>query len=132
MQIKHFIGIDIIEISRIEKAISEYGERFLGRIFTDAERELCHGNAASLAARFAAKEAVVKALPSHEGIGWKDIEVLSENSGRPYVKLYGKAREQADSLKLTGFDISLSHCREYAVAFVIGESNNPFDRSQSK
>lgn len=125
---RHHIGTDIIEIARIEKAIADFGGRFLHRIYTDAELDLCGGNTASLAARFAAKEAVVKALPMPGNIGWKEIEILSEKNGKPYVNLYGNARRQAESAGLDGFDTSLSHCRDYAVAFAIGESKKSFDR----
>ena len=117
------IGVDIIEIARIREAISRWKERFLHRVFTDAELGLYREEPSSLAARFAAKEAVWKAIGnSNRGIGWKDIEILSEPDGKPSVRLYGKARNQADSLSLNNLAISLSHSREYAIAFIIGET----------
>jgi len=120
---KHYIGTDIIEIVRIDKAIACWGEHFLRRIYTETELELYRHNLPSLAARFAGKEAVVKALGTEtRGITWREIEILSEPDGKPSVNLYGKAQEQAESLGLDGIDISLSHCREYAIAFVIGET----------
>ena len=119
-----YVGVDIIEISRIAEAIDEWGERFLRRVYTEAELALCRGQAPSLAARFAAKEAVVKALgKTDRGIGWKDIEVLAEPGGRPEVKLHGRAAEVAAELGVTRLAISLSHSRDNAVAFVVaGES----------
>jgi len=120
----HYIGVDIIEIARIEKAIARWGEGFLHRVYTDPELKLCYKHPASLAARFAGKEAVVKALgtASDRGFRWKDIEILSEPSGRPVVHLYGKAQNQANSLGLSNFAISLSHSKEYAIALVAGEA----------
>jgi holo-[acyl-carrier protein] synthase len=116
------IGIDIIEIRRIEQAISRWGGRFLERVYTGAETELCRGKAESLAVRFAGKEAALKAL-SGPGtmISWRDIEILSESSGKPVIHLHGQARKRARELGLCGLGISLSHSREYGVALVIGE-----------
>lgn len=118
---KQHIGVDIIEIARIEEAIARWGERFLKRVYTEAELKLYHKNLPSLAARFAGKEAAIKALsPKPGGIGWKEIEILSEPGGRPAVNLYGRAQNQAKSLGLSRLDISLSHSREYAIALVSG------------
>lgn len=118
---RHHIGTDIIEIPRIEEAITRWGERFLKRVYTETELELCHNNMPSLAARFAGKEAVIKALgPQDNRLGWKEIEILSEPNGKPAVHLHGKAQNQAHSLGLDRLDISLSHSREYAIAFAIG------------
>lgn len=117
------IGIDIIEIARIEKAISRWGENFLHRVYTDPELKLYHNKLLSLAARFAGKEAVIKALgPQTQGISWREIEILSDSGGKPSVRLYGKAQEQADSLGLDKLAISLSHSKEYAIALVAGET----------
>ena len=117
------IGIDIIEIARLEQAIARWGEIFLHRVYTDAELSLYHKRASSLAARFAGKEAVIKALGTRDyGIGWKDIEILSDSSGKPLVCLHGKAQNQADSLGLGRLAISLSHSKDYAIAFVVGEA----------
>ena len=118
------IGIDIIEITRIEKAIVRWGDRFLHRIYTEAELKLSHQKPSSLAARFASKEAVMKLLGTgKKGVGWRDIETLSEPSGKPLVHLYGKARARADSLGIDELAISLSHSREYAIALVTGETS---------
>ncbi|MBA7698007.1 Holo-[acyl-carrier-protein] synthase [subsurface metagenome] len=119
----HYIGIDIIEIARIERAITHWGEGFLHRIYTEPELKLCHKKSSSLAARFAGKEAVIKAIGTQtKGIGWREIEILADPRGKPLVHLYGKAQNQAGSLGLDKLAISLSHSKEYAVAFVVGET----------
>ena len=119
----HYIGIDIVEIARIERAIAHRGESFLHRIYTEPELKLCHKKLSSLAARFAGKEAVIKAIGTQtKGISWREIEILADPSGKPLVHLYGKAQNQADSLGLDKLAISLSHSKEYAVAFVVGET----------
>lgn len=118
-----YIGIDIIEIARIEKAISRWGDGFLRRVYTDPELKLYRNQPSSLAARFAGKEAVIKALgPQTKGISWREIEILSDSGGKPSVRLHGKAQEQADSLGLDKLAISLSHSKEYAIALVAGEA----------
>ena len=118
----HHIGIDIVEIARIEKAIARWGESFLQRVYTDSELRLYHEKPPSLAARFAGKEAVIKALGSTRGINWKDIEILSNPGGKPSVRLYGKAQNQARDMGLDSLAISLSHSREYAIAFASAET----------
>ena len=116
------VGVDIIEISRIEAVIKRWGQTFLARVFTPAELSL-YNSTASLAARFAAKEAVLKALGAcDKGISWQDIEILAENSGKPLVNLSGKAKFQAEAAAISRLDVSLSHSKDYAVAFVIGET----------
>ena len=115
------VGVDIIEISRIGESIERFGQAFLERIYTPAELAAYRDKLPSLAARFAAKEAVIKALDA-PGTSPRDIEVLSAPDGKPLLSLYGKARERADRLGITGLDVSLSHSREYAVAFVVGQS----------
>ena len=117
------IGVDIVEIERIEVAMERWRGRFLQRVYTDLELKLCHEKPSSLAARFAGKEAVVKALGvKNSGIGWKDIEILSDSSGKPLICLHGKAQEQANDLGMDSLAISLSHSRDYAIAFVSGET----------
>jgi len=111
------VGVDIIEVGRIERAVSRWGERFLVRVFTPAELELCRRKPASLAARFAAKEAVMKALGGAQR--WQEIEVLRYASGKPRLRLTGRARARARRLGVE-LAVSLSHCREYAVASVVG------------
>ena len=114
------VGIDIVEIARIERAIERWGRGFLERVYTGPELERYGRNISSLAARFSGKEAVIKALDSRS-IGLKEIEILSAPGGKPLVKLYGRAQRQADDMGLSNLAISLSHCREYAVACAVGE-----------
>ncbi len=117
------IGTDIIEISRIQKAINNHGERFLNRIYTEAELLICRGKPWRLAARFAGKEAIMKAIGTGvRGISWKEIEILAESSGKPVVNLHGKAKKRADFLGLQSIAISLSDSKEYAIAFAVGEN----------
>ncbi|MDY6907462.1 MAG: holo-ACP synthase [Chloroflexota bacterium] len=117
----YFVGVDIIEIERIEESLARWGERFLGRVYTDDERAVCRGRVSELAVRFAGKEAVMKALGTGtRGVGWREIEVLSDPYGRPLVFLHGRAQRRAEEMGIAAMDISLSHSREYAVAFVVG------------
>jgi holo-[acyl-carrier protein] synthase len=114
------VGVDIVEITRIKRAVERWGQGFLGRVYTEAELEQHGKNVSSLAARFSGKEAVIKALDSRS-IGLKEIEILSAPGGKPLVRLYGRAQSRAEDMGLSGLAISLSHCREYAVACAIGE-----------
>jgi len=117
------IGVDIIEIARIKTAIARQGEAFLKRIYTDAELELHRWKLPSLAVRFAAKEAVIKALgKTTAGAKLKDIEVLADEKGKPQVNLYGEAQNQARALGLENIAVSLSHSKEYAIAVAIGDT----------
>lgn len=119
----HSVGVDIIEIARIRQAVERYGERFLSRVFTSTELKLCRKHPGRLASRFAGKEAVMKALGTGvRGVRWREIEILSERSGKPLVQLHGKTRDKADSLGVAKLAISLSDSEEYAVAFVVGET----------
>ncbi|MBU04938.1 MAG: holo-[acyl-carrier-protein] synthase [Dehalococcoidales bacterium] len=118
----HSIGVDIIEICRIEKAVKRWGLRFLRRTYTETELRLSRQKPSSLAARFAAKEAVMKTLGTGvRGVGWREIEILADCRGKPLVELYGKAQNRAEELGLGKLAVSLSDSREYAVAFVVGE-----------
>jgi holo-[acyl-carrier protein] synthase len=113
-------GIDIIEIGRIGLVLERYGQRFLNRVYTPEEIAYCRGRAPNLAARFAAKEATMKALGTGvRGVGWKDIEVVRHESGAPAIKLHGRAQRRAQRLGLQEIALSLSHSREYAVASVV-------------
>jgi holo-[acyl-carrier protein] synthase len=114
------IGIDIIETGRIESAIKRWGKRFLNRVYTEAELEICQGRVPSLAARFAAKEAVMKALGTGaKGISWREIEILADGNGKPLVKLHGRAKNKAEQLNLSEFSVSLSDTNQHAVAAAI-------------
>ena len=118
------IGIDIIEIQRIQQAVNRWQGAFLNRIYSKAELEYCGSRHSSLAARFAAKEAVVKTLGARVGgLNYQEIEVLTGENGEPYVKLSGNTLKQAGELGLTGVSISMSHCKEYAVALSVGHAN---------
>jgi holo-[acyl-carrier-protein] synthase len=115
-----YVGVDIIEIPRIEKVIQRWKDVFLQRVYTKTELNL-YNNTSSLAVRFAAKEAVLKALGAcDKGISWQDIEILAESNGKPFVNLLGKAKIIAHELGIHSLNISLSHSRIYAVAFVVG------------
>ena len=119
----HHVGVDIVEIPRIKKAVERLGKRFLHRVYTEPELRQCREKPPSLAARFAGKEAVMKALGTGaKGISWREIEILAEASGKPLVHLHGKARDKADALGLDELAISLSDSDEYAIAFVVGEA----------
>ena len=118
----HHIGIDIIEIARIKRAIARWGERFLRRIYTERELELYRNQPASLAARFAAKEAVMKTMGTGIGVGWREIEILSHPNGKPVIYLRGRAQRVARKLRLKKLAVSLSHSRYYAIASVMGET----------
>lgn len=120
------VGVDIVEVARVRAVLSRHPERFLARVFTAQEVSDCGGRVTSLAARWAAKEAVSKALGSGwEGICWTDIEIVRLAGGRPTVVLHGQARRVADRLGLTQWAISLSHSDAHAVAFVIAAGTKP-------
>ena len=113
-------GVDIIEVERIRRSAQRYGEQFYQRLFTPAEREYCGERYVALAARFAAKEAVVKALGTGIGnITWVNIEIVNDSRGRPGVTLHDAAAERAAQLGLTEWSVSLSHTNEHAIAFVV-------------
>jgi len=114
-------GIDMVEIERVERALQRWGPRFLTRVYTEAEVRFCRGRVRELAARFAGKEAVMKALGTGaRGVRWREIEILPNRRGAPLVYLYGRARARAEELGLDGLVISLSHSRLYALASVVG------------
>lgn len=113
-------GIDIIDIHRVENAIVRHGWRFLERVYTPKELALLGKRSESLAARFAAKEAVGKALGCGIGIvSWQDIEILHDEKNAPVLHLHAAARQQADLLGLQTWSISLSHTRGQAIAMVV-------------
>lgn len=113
-------GVDLIEIKRVETAIERHGGRFLKRIFTEAEIELCQGRVESLAVRFAAKEAVSKALGHGIGkVNWLHIVVTVDENRAPRLVLHGEALQLAQRMGVTSWSVSLSHERQYAVAFVV-------------
>ena len=119
-------GVDITEVPRIQAAVKRFGERFLRRVFTPAELHYCLAkpNATErLAARFAAKEAGMKAIGTglRHGVTWQDVEVVRLPGQRPNLKFSGKAAEFADRLGCKRTHLSLSHTKEQAIAYVILE-----------
>ena len=120
------IGTDLMEIERIRQSIARFGDRFLARVFTPNEIGYCQQkkNAAeSFAARFAAKEAGAKALGTgiSHGIGWLEVEVVREPSGKPSLHLSGRAAGRARSLGVTSISLSLTHSRDTSLAVVVME-----------
>jgi holo-[acyl-carrier protein] synthase len=115
------IGTDIEEIERVREVVERWGDKFVRRVFTDNEIEYCNALAekyGSMAARFAAKEAVIKAmgLAKGHGIRWKDIEIVNNKNGKPRVRLHGNARRHVKEDKVL---VSLSHARKYVVAMAV-------------
>jgi holo-[acyl-carrier protein] synthase len=120
-------GVDLVEIARVERILARHGDRFLARVFTSQEVGYCRSRPAELAARFAAKEAVAKALGvgvrmmAREGIDWRDAEIVGDHLGKPQIQLHGRAAQRAQALNLTDWEVSLSHTRELAIAFVVAQ-----------
>jgi holo-[acyl-carrier protein] synthase len=118
------IGTDIIECLRVAKMIERHGELFITRVYTPHEIEYCTARKAATqhyAGRFAAKEAVLKALGTGwtRGIHWQDIEVRNEMGGQPRIVLAGAARDLAAKMGIAQMQISISHCRTHATAFAV-------------
>ncbi|MEW6287915.1 MAG: holo-ACP synthase [Chloroflexota bacterium] len=112
-------GVDLIEISRIEEVIARHGRHYLERIYTPAELEQCGRRIESLAGRFAAKEAVAKALGCGIGdVTWKEIEILGDEQNAPQLTLHGEALKRANELGLSTWSVSISHSQSHAVSFV--------------
>jgi len=117
-------GVDIIEIERIGAAVNRWGERFFRRIYTTGELEYAKGRLPQLAGRFAAKEAVMKALGTGlRGVSWHEIEVVRERGQAPTITLHGRAKARAELLTLGEIAISISHSRDYAVVVAVGETH---------
>jgi holo-[acyl-carrier protein] synthase len=121
------IGTDLLEIARIAHSIDRFGDRFLERIFTPSEIEYCRSkknSAESFAARFAAKEAAAKALGTgiDRDVTWLELEVRREPSGRPTLELTGRAARRARQLGVARVSLSITHSRQFALAFVVMES----------
>lgn len=122
-------GIDIVEISRVKNAALKWKDNFLRRIFTDKEIAYSKERVYSyqhLAARFAAKEAVLKAFGNGwtKRVEWTDVEIWNEKSGKPTVKLYGNVKKMKEKMKVDEIIVSLSHTRTYAVASAILVKND--------
>jgi holo-[acyl-carrier protein] synthase len=119
-------GIDIAEVPRIRESIERFGERFLQRIYTDGEIKYCESRASrfeSYAARFAAKEAGMKALGTgwNHGVRWRDIEVVRPKGQRPTIQFHGQAAAIAEKLGTKNIALSLTHTSAEALAHVILE-----------
>ena len=131
------LGTDIIEIVRIGEMIERHEDHFLTRVFTDDEITYCQRRKEScqhFAGRWAAKEAVMKTLGTGfiKGISWKDIEIVSSKSGKPFIKLFGGTANFADKIGIKEILITISHCRAYATAtaIAVGQINiNPPEES---
>jgi holo-[acyl-carrier protein] synthase len=122
------IGTDIIECLRIAQMIERHGEMFITRVYTDYEIQYCQGRKSAtqhFAGRWAAKEAILKAMGTgwRRGIGWRDIEVRNDPSGKPVAALGGGARDVCESLGIAEMLISISHCRSHATALAIAVSS---------
>ncbi len=120
------IGVDLIEIDRIKQAIERTGQRFIDRLYTEAEQAFClthHPPYACYAARFAAKEAFLKALGTglRRGMRWRDIEVCPDQLRKPHLQLHGSLQERCATEGLGNMHLSLSHSSRYAVAQVVIE-----------
>jgi holo-[acyl-carrier protein] synthase len=127
-------GVDIVEIPRVGDLLRRYGDRFRRRVYTDQEWADSNGRIASLAARFAAKEATIKALGSREP-ALREIEVVRPSGERPRLRLRGRAAEVARRQRVRELALSLSHGREHAVAVVVmrcdGEADGEWDAERS-
>ena len=118
----HAVGVDIIEITRIAQTLDRWGDRFLSRTYTPGELAYCKKRPSQLASRFAAKEAMMKALGTgRHGVNWRDIEVVRRKGGAPTIVLHNRALNVAARLGVGHIAVSLSHSREYAVASVLIE-----------
>ena len=115
------VGVDIIEIDRVARAVERWGQRFLERVYTPGEVAFCRGRSDRLASRFAAKEAVMTALGTgNRGVAWREVEVVREPGEAPSIVLHGRASRRAQALGIESLAVSLSHSRAYAVASVVG------------
>ncbi len=120
---KSHAGVDASEIPRIRRAVERWGQRFLDRVYTPSEQLYCRGRAERLAGRFAAKEAVSKALGTGiRRLSWRDIEVLPNRYGRPTVYLAGRALQRARDMGVTWLSVSITHTDDLAIAYVIAHT----------
>src|SRR5829696_4344760 len=115
------VGIDIIRVDRIRKTLERFGQRFSRRVLTPAEQRYVRDRPATLAGRWAAKEAVSKVLGlGVRGVGWREIEIVRLPTGQPTVKLHDRALRRAEQLGMERIAVSISHERDYAVAIAFG------------
>ncbi|MBW2610265.1 MAG: holo-ACP synthase [Deltaproteobacteria bacterium] len=123
------IGVDLVQIKRMEKAIQRWGDRFVNRIFTPDEMKICYNKAfpfSVFSLRFAAKEAFAKALGlgMKKGVRWRDIEVFHFPGGRPGLRLHGRSSEICKEEEITGHHLSLSDDGAYGIATVVLEKSD--------
>lgn len=114
------VGVDLIEIGRVERVLRRYGERFLRRVYTERELAYAQGRAAALATRWAAKEATAKAFGTGIGVvRFNEIEIVCDEHGKPELQLHGRAARLAAQRRWQHFAVSLSHAGDYAMACVV-------------
>lgn len=119
------LGTDVVDVARFGETLLRRGERFIERVFTEAERDHCAGRVERLAARFAAKEAVLKALGTGlSGCRWVHIDIVPNASGAPQVRLSGGAFDIAERMGVTDIHLSISHTRTTAMAVAVLESRS--------
>jgi len=121
------VGIDIVKIERMKKVVEKWGRRFLERVFTEEEISYCYDKKEpylSLAVRFAAKEALIKAAGSVSAVSLKDIEVLNAESGKPFLRVTGTLEKILNGKLIHRVHLSLSHEHEYGVACVVLEQSD--------
>ncbi len=117
-------GVDLIEIARVAEVVSRHGRRYLERVYTADELNLAAGRPESLAGRFAAKEAVAKALGTGIGeVAWKEIEILGDEQSAPTLNLYGAAAAKAKEIGLSSWSVSISHSLSHALAVAVAIGN---------
>ena len=125
-------GVDFIEIERVAGVLERHGDRFLKRVFTPDEIAYCRGRAPNLAARFAAKEAVMKSLGTgFRGVSWRDVEVIRAPSGAPSPRLHGRALRRARRLGVTEIAISLTHSKGFAMVVAVASRPDTADSLQA-
>lgn len=116
------IGIDLTDVEQIRESVRVHGDRYLGRVYTEAERRECGSSVRRLAASFAAKEATMKALACEEQLPWQSIAVARDAAGRPTLQLSGAAAALARERGVAELDVSFTHARSHAAAIVIGRA----------
>ena len=115
-------GVDLLLVERFESVLARHGERFVRRICTEREAEYCGGRTMELAARFAGKEAVMKALGTGvRGVKWREIEILANARGKPVALMHGGARRRMREIGLARIEISLTHEKTMVCAFAVGQ-----------
>ena len=123
------VGVDLVELWRLKDVLDRWGQAFLDRIYTPDEQVYCRGRIPQLAARFAAKEAVMKALGTGiRGVGWRDIEVTRRRGQAPQIALHNRGAARAARMGMIQVAVSLSHSRDYAVASVVMNVNEDSNR----